>query len=50
MTRVVMYSVNRLCSAGEQRMGTADATGHHRPWVTQPSISSGISAPITFSR
>ena len=25
-------------------MGTADAAGHHRPWVTQPSISSGILA------
>ena len=31
-------------------MGTADATGHHRPWVTEPSISSGIFGTFTFSR
>ena len=44
MTRVVMYSVKPFVFGGEQLMGTADATGHHRPWVTQPSISSGILA------
>jgi len=31
-------------------MGTADAARHHRPWVTQPSISSGILARSLFSR